>query len=98
VTIELLTDEMVEAKWFEVAALIEVMTTRIQTPDELGLQPKSELAADDIASSPYQTSHAARWCLNAGVDQLHALKSLVVDAGRIHSFASYGLVRGALSM
>jgi hypothetical protein len=93
---ESLTDEMVEAKWSEVAALIEVMTTRIQTPDEFEVHPNSELAADDVASSPYQTSHAARWCLNAGVDHLHALKSLVVDADRIHSSASYGLVRGAL--
>ncbi|MCU1701908.1 MAG: hypothetical protein JWR34_7971 [Mycobacterium sp.] len=73
---ESLTDEMIEAKWAKIAALIEVMTARIQTPDEFEVQPNSELAADDVASSPYQTSHAARWCLNAGVDHLHALKSL----------------------
>lgn len=91
-----LTDEMVHAKWAEIAPLIEAITTRIQTPDEFAVQPNSDLAADDAATSPHQTSHTARWCLNAGVDHLHALKSLVIDAGRIHSSASYGLVRGAL--
>jgi len=91
-----LTEEEVHAKWAEIAELIEVMTTRVQTPDEFAVHPNSDLAADDAASSPFHTSHAARWCLNAGVDHLHALKSLVIDAGRIHSSASYGLVRGAL--
>jgi hypothetical protein len=93
---ESLTDEMVEAKWRELAPLIDVMTERIQTPNEFEVQPNSQLAADDAVSSPHNVSHAARWCLNAGVDHLHALKSLAVDAGRIHSSASYGLVRGAL--
>jgi hypothetical protein len=87
---------MVAAKWAEIAPLIDVMTTRIQTPGEFAVQPNSELAADDDASNPYQISHTARWCLNAGVDHLHALKSLVIDARLIHSNASYSLVRGAL--
>jgi hypothetical protein len=93
---ESLTEEMVYAKWAEIAEAVEVITTRIQTPDEFAVEANSELAADDAASNPYQISHAARWCLNAGVDHLHALKSLVVDARRIHAYGSYGLVRGAL--
>lgn len=93
---ESLTDEMVHAKWAEIAEAVEVVTARVQTPDEFAVEPNSELAVDDAASSPYQISHAARWCLNAGVDHLHALKSLVVDARRIHGYSSYGLVRGAL--
>jgi hypothetical protein len=52
VTDQPLTDEMVEAKWAEIAPLIDVMITRIQTPGEFSVQPDSELAADDIASSP----------------------------------------------
>lgn len=91
-----LTDEMVAAKWAEVADLIEVVTARIENPDDFVVQPSSQLAADDIATSPYHVSHCARWCLNSGVDHLHALKSLIVDAGRIHSSAPYSLVRGAL--
>ena len=92
----LLTDEMVIAKWGEIAEAVEVLTTRIQTPNEFQVEPNSEFAADDSASSPYQISHAAKWCLNAGVDHMHALKSLVVDARRLHAYGSYGLVRGAL--
>jgi hypothetical protein len=70
VTDEPITDEMVEAKWTEIAPLIDVMTRRIQTPSEFAVQPNSELAADDAATNPYQLSHTARWCLNAGVDHL----------------------------
>jgi hypothetical protein len=62
VTDEPLTDEMVEAKWAEIAPLIDVMITRIQTPGEFSVQPDSQLTADDIARSSYQVSHAARWC------------------------------------
>lgn len=91
-----LTDDMVEAKWAEIAPLIEVVSARIQDPGEFSVQASSELAEDDLVSSPYHVSHCARWCLNAGVDHLHALKSLVIDANRIHSAAPYGLVRGAL--
>jgi hypothetical protein len=91
-----LTDEMVAAKWDEIAPLIDVITARIQNPDEFVVAPTSRLAVDDIASSPYQLSHCARWCLTAGVDHLHALKSLVIDARMIHSAAPYSLVRGAL--
>jgi hypothetical protein len=55
VTDEALSDEMVEAKWAEIAPLIDVMTTRIQTPGEFAVQPGSELAADDAASSPIKS-------------------------------------------
>lgn len=90
-----LTDDMVTAKWTDVADLIEVVMARIENPNEFVVQPSSQLAEDDIASSPYQVSHCARWCLNSGVDHLHALKSLIIDTG-LHSSAPYSLVRGAL--
>lgn len=91
-----LTDEVVAAKWAEVGPLIDAVTARIQDPGEFVVQPSSELAVDDAATSPYHVSHCARWCLNAGVDHLHALKSLVIDGSLIHSAASYSLARGAL--
>lgn len=87
---------MVAKKWTEVAEAIEIVTARIQKPDEFVVQSSSELAADDLAAKPYHVSHCARWCLNAGVDHLHALKTLVIDAQLIHSSAPYSLVRGAL--
>jgi hypothetical protein len=91
-----LTDEMVAAKWTEIAPLIDAMIGRIQAPNDFPVKPNSELARDDAVSTPYHVSHSARWCLNAGVEHLHALKSLFIDAGLIHSAASYSLVRGAL--
>jgi len=91
-----LTDEMVAAKWEEFAHAIEVITARIADPNDFVLQPSSQLAEDDALTSPYQMSHCVRWCLNSGVDHLHALKSLVVDGRRFHSSAPYSLARGAL--
>jgi hypothetical protein len=72
------------------------MIGRIQAPNDFPVQPNSELAGDDAVSTPYHVSHSARWCLNSGVEHLHALKALVIDAELIHSAASYSLVRGAL--
>lgn len=91
-----LSEEAVMAKWAEMAPLIDVVMNRIQNPDEFIVEPTSQLAEDDRATNPYQLSHCARWCLNAGVDHLHALKSLVIDGSVIHSAAPYTLVRGAL--
>jgi hypothetical protein len=91
-----LTDDMVAAKWQEIAPLIELVTARIQDPDDFTVQPGSQLAEDDADSHPYEVSHCARWCLNAGVDHLHALKLLVIDDNLIHAAASYSLARGAL--
>lgn len=91
-----LTDEMVTAKWAEIAPIIDAASTRIQNPDDFIVHQSSQLAKDDASTSPYQVSHCARWCLNAGVDHLHALKSLVIDGGLIHASAPYSLVRGAL--
>jgi hypothetical protein len=65
-----LTDEMVAAKWGEIAPLIEVMTARIQNLNDFMVQPTSQLSVDDVVSNPYRVSHSARWCLNAGVDHL----------------------------
>ncbi len=91
-----LTDEMVTTKWEEFAHAIEVVTARISDPNDFVLQTSSQLAEDDALTSPYQMSHCAKWCLNSGVDHLHALKSLVVDGRRYHSSAPYSLARGAL--
>lgn len=87
---------MVAAKWAEIAPLINIMIARIQTPNEFPVRPNSELAGDDALAAPHQISHAARWCLNSGVEHLHALKRLVIDDQLIYSAASYSLVRGAL--
>jgi len=93
---DVLTDEVIAEKWAEVADSIEIVTSRTQDPNAFTVRPSSELSDDDVASHPYRLSQTARWCLNAGVDNLHALKCLVIDNGILHSAAPYGLVRGAL--
>lgn len=88
---------MAEAKWHrEIAPAIQAVMDRLQDPSDLQVSPQSVMADDDRATDPYQLSHSARWCLNSGVNHLHALKTLVVDARALHSSASYGLARGAL--
>ena len=49
-----LTDEMVAAKWTEIAPMIEIVSARVEDPNDFVLQPFSSLAEDDIATSPYQ--------------------------------------------
>jgi hypothetical protein len=43
-------------------------------------------------------SHAVQMCIVAGVDHLHAMKSLLVDLNVLHSAAPFTLVRGALEI
>lgn len=92
-----LTDEMVMAKWAQIAPLIDMVVNRIQDPEDFAVQAGSQLAGDDAASDPYQVSHCARSCLNAGVDHLHAARQLILDEPiTLHANADYSLIRGAL--
>ncbi len=88
---------MAVGKWHEeIAPAIQSVMDRLQDPADFSIAPQSVLANDDTATDPYQLSHTARWCLNSGVNHLHALKTLVVDDQTLHSAAAYGLARGAL--
>lgn len=58
--------------------------------------PGSPLCADDERTDPYQLSHAAWHSLSHAVDHLHCVRTLLRDAGVIHMFAPYSLVRSAL--
>lgn len=92
-----ITEDMATAKWHtEIAPAIQSVMDRLQDPTDFHVVPQSILADDDTATDPYHLSHSARWCLNSGVNHLHALKTLVVDDQMLHSAASYGLARGAL--
>ena len=86
----------VAARWEEIAAGIDKMAQRIADPDDFPISPGSSLAGDDKASRPYQVSHAARMCLVAGVDHLHAAKALFLDLHVLHVAAQFSLVRGSL--
>lgn len=91
-----ISEAEIEAKWHEISPLIDRMMERVGTEDEFPVSPGSSLAGDDNASNPYQVSHCIRMCLTAGVDHLHAQKSLIVDQRIIHVAAPFSLSRGAL--
>ncbi|WP_280510406.1 hypothetical protein [Nocardia farcinica] len=93
---ELMSDEEVAAKWAELAPLIDRMTARIADPNDFHVSPGSTLAADDLRSSPFQVTHGARASIVAAVDHLHAVKSLIIDHGVLHTMAPFSLLRGAL--
>lgn len=60
------------------------------------VQPHSELADTDTATAPYQTSHAVTSALSHGIDHLHCLKSLLVEARMMHTYAPFSLLRSAI--
>lgn len=91
-----LSDADVQAKWREMAPLIDRMMERVGTEGEFPVAARSSLAGDDRASNPYQVSHILHMCLMAGVDHLHAVKVLVIDQGVLHVAAPSSLARGAL--
>ena len=91
-----LTDEFVMAQWARMAPVIDNVVRRIDDPDDFVVEPRSQLAGDDADSDPYQVSHCARACLNAGVDHLHTAKTLLIDMRLVHAAGDYSLIRGAL--
>ncbi len=60
------------------------------------VQPGSRTASDDARTSPYQLSHGVETALSHSLDHLHALRTLVKDAGTIHMVAPFTLMRAAL--
>lgn len=86
----------VEIKWSELESILDAMMNRVGDPNDFPVESVSSLAGDDKASFPYSVSHAARMCLVAGVDHLHAVKCLTRDLGVIHNASPFSLVRGAL--
>jgi hypothetical protein len=58
--------------------------------------PGSALAGDDKRTDPYQTGHSAWHSVSHAVDHLHMLRSVLRDAGTIHMYAPYSVIRAAL--
>ncbi|WP_328439665.1 hypothetical protein [Nocardia puris] len=85
-----------EAEWQKISRHIEQLIQRVGDPGGFPVPPGSMLAHDDEKTAPRQISHAFHSCVTAGIDHLHALKTLVRDAGIIHTMAPFSLARGAL--
>ncbi|BBX69728.1 hypothetical protein [Mycolicibacterium psychrotolerans] len=93
-----LDQEKIDALWATFAADVDRMMERVNDPMDFAVSPGSPLAGDDRASDPYQVSHAVQMCIVAGVDHLHAMKSLLLDLNMLHSAAPFTMVRGALEV
>lgn len=91
-----LTDEMALANWRILGRDVDAVMNRTQDPNDFVVEPGSQLADDDAASYPYWVSSCAQACINAGVDHLHAAKTLIADLGIVHASSDYSLIRGAL--
>jgi hypothetical protein len=93
-----LTDEQAETMWGWIVQSIDDVTERVQNPDDFAVEPRTQLAKDDTKSHPYEVSHCVRTCLNAGVDHLHAARTLMFNAHKpiLHANADCSLIRGAL--
>lgn len=70
--------------------------TNPDTPERFTASPRSALIGDDRHLGPYQMSHAAWHALGHAVDHLHMLRSAFRDAGAIHLYAPYSLIRAAV--
>lgn len=90
------TEDQVQAKWADIAPLIDRLNERTDDGGDFAVLPRSSLAPDDVWADPYHLSHAVQACIVAGIDHLHAVKSLVFDAGKLHVAAPASLVRGCL--
>lgn len=93
-----LDPDKIDALWAMFASDVDRMMDRINDSTDFAVSPESSLAGDDQASDPYQVSHAVQMCIVAGVDHLHAMKSLFIDLNVLHSGAPFTLVRGALEI
>lgn len=93
-----LDQDKIDALWGKFASEVDRMMDRVNDPMDFAVSPGSSLAGDDRASDPYQVSHAVQMCIVAGVDHLHAMKSLLIDLNVLHSAAPFTLVRGALEI
>ncbi|MCV7278661.1 hypothetical protein H7J88_03230 [Mycolicibacterium flavescens] len=95
---EALDPDKIDALWGKFATDVDRMMERVNDSTDFAVSPGSSLAGDDRASDPYQVSHAVQMCIVAGVDHLHAMKSLLFDLNVLHSAAPFTLVRGALEI
>lgn len=93
-----LDPDKIDALWATFATDVDRMMDRVNDRMDFAVSPGSSLAGDDRASDPYQVSHAVQMCIVAGVDHLHAMKSLLIDLNVLHSAAPFTLVRGALEI
>jgi len=89
-------DAAIAAKWKEFAEAVERLAERVADPEDFGLRAGSSIAGDDDRCHPFDLSQAVRHLINATVDQLHGIKTVLVDADRQHLAVGFTLARAAI--
>ena len=89
-------DAAIAAKWREFAGAVERLAERVADPDDFGVLAGSSIAGDDDRTHPFELSQAVRHLINASVDQLHGIKTVLVDAERQHLAVGFTLARAAI--
>lgn len=91
-----LTESQVDEQLRRIFASVEEMMDRFQvgrlTPR---VEPGSSLAGDDRKTNPHHLSHAVTQLSSVALDHLHALRTLILDAGALHNSAPFTLARSA---
>jgi hypothetical protein len=91
-----LTEQMAFDSWRMIADETERLMGQMQERNAFPIEPGSQLAGDDAKSHPYRVSQCAHGFINPGIDHMHALKTLLLDAQTIHAASDWTLLRGAL--
>lgn len=91
-----LTEEFAANEWVKIAQQTDALMHQTLSQSAFPVDPTSQFAADDAQSHPYRVSQCARGFINAGIDHMHALKTLIVDARTLHSASDWTLMRAAL--
>lgn len=67
------------------------------SPDRWPIDPNSSLALDDTATWAFDPiSSQFEGLAHAAMDNLHGVKSMIIDASAIHTFAEYAMVRAGI--
>lgn len=90
------SDDEIQAKWREYAAAVDHLAKRVNDPNDFGVLPGSSLAGDDRRLHPFELSQAVHHLINAAVDQLHGIKTVLVVAQTQHLAVGFTLARAAL--
>ena len=83
-------------QWVKIAQQLDTLVSQTQDKGAFLVEPGSELAVDDARSDPYRVSQCARGFINAGVDHMHSLRTLILDAKILHAASDWTLLRAAL--
>jgi hypothetical protein len=91
-----LPEKYVQLAWQEIAAFAQEIHDRSDNPNGWEIVAGSALARDDKASAPWQVSHLVQSLFVSSTDHLHALRTLLFEAGALHAYTPGTITRSAI--